>query len=168
MSATRRQLLLAITFFDLLRVLMVLAVVVVFMLLADALFMIQGVPIAVGAVAAAVFALRQVDRMLERARRHLADARRITVWAAARAAERGGDDAVELLEGLELFDHWGGWLTAAGRELAWERAVTLLASTFDGAEDGPMHGQGSGFSRRCRRVTTSSWSPRLSSHSGRT
>lgn len=141
LAATRRELLLAITFFDLLRVLMVLAVLVVFALLADTLFVSHGLPATVGAAAAAVFALRRLDHMLKRSRRSLADARRITLWAAARAAERGGDDAGELLDGLRLFDHWGGWLTATGRELARERSVALLASTFEDAFGGgqPLH-----------------------------
>ncbi len=129
LAETLRELSLGITFFAAFRLLVALAVLALLVLLAT---VVTDRLLAVAAAAVTLPALVQVDHMLARARRELAETRRTTLWAAARAAEHGGDaSAAELLAGFRLFDRRGGWLTSAGRELALERSLALLAATFD-------------------------------------
>lgn len=144
-AATQRALLVAIGFFAVFRLLIAAVALTVFLMLADAVT--DGAP-AVAAGAVALPALVAIDGMLERARQDLVEARRASLWAAARADQRGGASAAELLAGFRLFDRWGSWLTRPGRKLARERSLALLSATFDRAEDGQRGEQLARVSRR--------------------
>ena len=101
-TGTRRELRLALGFFTVFRLLVAVAALAVMTVLAQT---IGRVPAVAGA-AGTVTALLQVDRMLGRARRDLVDTRRAMRWAEARAEQRGGASASELLAGFHLFDRW--------------------------------------------------------------
>ncbi len=128
---TQRELGLALGFLAAIRLLIALAALAVITVLTHT---VTGRVLAVAGAAAIVTALLQIDRVLERARRDLAETRRATRWAEARAEQRGAAPAYELLAGFRLFDRWGGWLTSPGRKAARERSLALLAATFDRGE----------------------------------
>lgn len=157
-AGTQRELRLALGFFTVFRLLVALAALAVMTVLARTM---TGRVGDVAGAAAIVTALIQVDRMLGRARRDLADARRATRWAEARAEQRGGASASELLRGFRLFDRWWGWLTGPGRKLARERSLALLAATFDRGEDGPgqLAAMPPPYGKEARRPTSISYWP---------
>ncbi|MFN2557014.1 MAG: hypothetical protein ABR592_09105 [Nitriliruptorales bacterium] len=134
-ATLQRELWLAIGFFAVSRLLIVLIAVAILLVLAEVAT--DSVLVVAGA-AVLVPGFIQVDRMLERAHRDLADTRRATRWAAARAEQSGGAAVCELLTGFHLFDRSWAWLTSPGRKLARERSLALLAATFGRHEEGRL------------------------------